>query len=159
MKTNKKIGIGLVALLIVGGGITAAVLLFSGPRMRNQPSLRAFETSVALPPEHSIPYNINRPAQATDEISKPDSEKGRVYYDYYCVFCHGADGKGNGPVGQSYVPKPADLTATAINNYSHGELYEKSFSGNGHSPVLDKVVPKKYRGPIIAYIKKDLANK
>ena len=29
---------------------------------------------------------------------------GKNVYGYYCAFCHGTDGAGNGPVGRSYVP-------------------------------------------------------
>ena len=41
-------------------------------------------------------------------------DRGRVYYNYYCVFCHGDNGQGDGPVGYSYMPAPTDLHAPKI---------------------------------------------
>jgi mono/diheme cytochrome c family protein len=35
---------------------------------------------------------------------------GKREYQWYCEFCHGAQGKGDGPMVQDLVVKPADLT-------------------------------------------------
>jgi mono/diheme cytochrome c family protein len=39
-----------------------------------------------------------------------ESDQGRAYFLRYCGSCHGADGKGDGPVSRSLKLKPADLT-------------------------------------------------
>ena len=41
-----------------------------------------------------------------------DPSRGKGLYDTYCTNCHGAQGKGDGPIGQALVPPAADLTAT-----------------------------------------------
>jgi mono/diheme cytochrome c family protein len=41
---------------------------------------------------------------------------GPSVYKAYCAACHGADGKGHGPVAETLRIKPADLTAIARNN-------------------------------------------
>ena len=154
LKLNKK----TILLAIAAGlaGFTAvAWLLLTGPRMHKQPSLRAFETQVNLPPEQSVAYSWNRKSVSEMEaIANTDGnvQKGKVYYGYYCILCHGTFGKGNGPVGQSYIPKPADLTADSIRNYNFSELRKASFSGTGHDRVMERVVPEEYRPFILLYI-------
>lgn len=153
MNKKKKI---LIAIPVIAGGIAAAVLLLSGPRMRNQPNLRAFETTVNLPPEGSVFYTP-RTYQKTNQHEIPPTsenlEKGKIYYNYYCVACHGEDGKGNGPVGRSYMPKPADLSREKIQQAETKYLLNHSFSGTGHEPVLEKVVPMEFRSYIVIYVK------
>jgi mono/diheme cytochrome c family protein len=41
------------------------------------------------------------------------SPSGRDMYLRYCASCHGADGKGNGPVAPSLQQPPSDLTRLA----------------------------------------------
>ena len=36
--------------------------------------------------------------------------RGHQFYQTYCVMCHGADGKGTGPVAKGLPHPPADLT-------------------------------------------------
>ena len=154
---NKKLLL-IIAISVFLLTIVAAVLLLSGPHMRNQPSLKAFEAPVNLPPEGSVFYSHKK--ISAEEIVKPETSvenlgKGETYYGYYCIFCHGGDGKGNGPVGQSYIPKPADLTSDSLQNYSVAELYRRSFTGVGHEPVLERVVPEDFRKYILAYVREE----
>jgi hypothetical protein len=39
---------------------------------------------------------------------------GRALYEQYCVHCHGAEGKGDGPAGLPAVPMPRDFTVGAF---------------------------------------------
>jgi mono/diheme cytochrome c family protein len=41
-------------------------------------------------------------------------------YASYCASCHGADGRGNGPVAVELTARPADLTIQSRNN--HGKF-------------------------------------
>jgi mono/diheme cytochrome c family protein len=41
------------------------------------------------------------------------TDPGRTEYMSSCASCHGADGKGNGPVAQGLTKKPSDLTTLA----------------------------------------------
>ena len=50
---------------------------------------------------------------------------GQALYQQYCVVCHGREGKGDGPVGLTLNPRPADLTLHTIPGvHSDGQLYE-----------------------------------
>ena len=39
-----------------------------------------------------------------------DPQKGKTLYEQHCLNCHGAGGKGDGPIGQSLIPPAANLT-------------------------------------------------
>lgn len=39
-------------------------------------------------------------------------QNGKILFNTYCTNCHGTQGKGDGPIGQSLIPPAADLTAT-----------------------------------------------
>ncbi len=47
----------------------------------------------------------------------PEREvSGRALYDEYCVSCHGASGKGDGPAATGLPHPPSDLTRIAARN-------------------------------------------
>jgi len=151
----------IVALFLFAAGfmVTAAVLLMSGPKMRYQPTLKTYESLRNLPPEGAIPFDLPHEDSADLNIpaqTQQNMKQGKVYYQNYCVFCHGDNGKGDGPVGLGYVPKPADLTNDSIKAFEDSKLFKVSFTGTGHSPVLERIVPPKYRKYIILYIKNSL---
>lgn len=133
-----------------------------GPRMRVQPSIQPYEQRMPEIPEGAVPITGSLDAFTEEQsrlASNPLAEteanvrNGRIYYGYYCLMCHGKDGKGNGPVGQSYDPKPTDLTAQAVTGMSDGELYIRMLTGTGHDPVLTQTVLKDHRWPIVIYIR------
>jgi mono/diheme cytochrome c family protein len=48
---------------------------------------------------------FNAPATADNG----DPKAGKVIYQRLCTHCHGATGKGDGPIGLSLTPKPENL--------------------------------------------------
>ena len=140
-----------------------AYLAFSGPRMKDQPALQAQQA--VLPPMSQAARPLREPfapAPSTQQaqtlrsslaVSPDDRRRGRVYYNYYCVFCHGDAGDGNGPVGQSYVPKPADLRSPKVGAYADGQVLRAMLTGVGHEPVLERVVPDEHRWPLVNYVR------
>lgn len=56
-------------------------------------------------------------AAATLAACAPEARvSGRALYDAYCVSCHGATGKGDGPGAAGLPHPPADLTQIAARN-------------------------------------------
>ena len=57
-------------------------------------------------------------------ISAPrtDPTNGKMMFTSYCAPCHGADGRGNGPVAPALRERPTDLTSLAKAN--HGKYPE-----------------------------------
>jgi len=48
---------------------------------------------------------------------RTDPTNGKEMYTSYCAPCHGADGRGNGPVAPALKTQPADLTGLAKANH------------------------------------------
>lgn len=56
-------------------------------------------------------------AIAVPDLSHAQSgDNGKYWYSNYCASCHGAGGKGDGPVAASLSRTPADLTKIAEAN-------------------------------------------
>ena len=49
--------------------------------------------------------------------SKTDPTNGKAMFTSYCAPCHGAEGRGNGPVAPALTEQPTDLTGLAKANH------------------------------------------
>jgi mono/diheme cytochrome c family protein len=79
-------------------------------------SRRLFSTLTALAVAAiTLPWVV--PVSATQQPAGNKSiPAGSGLFSTYCVVCHGADGKGTGPLADSLKRRPADLTALAKTN-------------------------------------------
>ncbi len=160
-KAPRKIGpvqivVLLVAVLAAGGLVL--YLMFSGPRMRVQPKLLPYEALVPVMPQGTVPvFPVGAQPLPAGRNPLADTERtrriGQAYYNNYCTFCHGKTGRGDGPVGQSYVPVPTDLTAPAVQDLSDSDLYRSMLTGVGHAPVLDYVVDPNAAWYLVGYVR------
>lgn len=133
--------------------ICAVALLCAscGPRMNRQISVQPYKQRMPTMPVGTVPTTGHF---ATGTVPAAGNVKdGRIYYGYYCLMCHGEKGDGNGPVGESYVPKPADLTAPATAGLSDDQLTQRMLHGNGHDPIMSQTVLPEYRQPLVAYVR------
>ena len=110
----------LAGVALIGIGVLVYFsIMFQGPRMQVQPHIRAYQRTMPLPPQGIVPVEPDNNAvpQADESAGMknplPDSRMcataGKYIINYYCVFCHGENGQGDGPVGYSYMPAPTDL--------------------------------------------------
>lgn len=65
-------------------------------------------------------------AFATPMAMAQDADLGKVTFGQYCATCHGAGGKGDGPLTELMLEGPSDLTQLAKNN-------------DGKFPMLDVI--------------------
>lgn len=150
----------IIAALVLGGVFfaVAAYLILAGPRMEYQYKIKTYESVFTPQAEGPVPVEIKDrlpERNVTNPIAmrKEALDSGKIYYDYYCVFCHGSNGYGDGQVGQSYYPKPSDLNSAKIKSYSDAELLKAMLTGVGHEPVLQRVVLERYRWYIVTYLR------
>lgn len=62
---------------------------------------------------------------------------GAAAYKKYCSFCHGAAGKGDGPLAPKDPPKPADLTDAKWDHGStDGEIFTLIANGAGPKSLM-----------------------
>lgn len=157
----KKLILALIALSLLGVAGLYAFVLLNGPRMRVQPHIRAFQ--IVLPPvppgtvttDWPDPAASPKPAARVVNLpaDKAGLQRGRVYYHYYCVFCHGEKGDGHGPVGESYLPVPADLRSAKIKGYDDRQLLRAMLTGIGHEPVLTRVVDPQHHEYLLLFVR------
>jgi len=157
----------IAAVVVVSVGIVVAAvvlyLMFSGPRMRVQPRLVPLQAWTPAVPQGAIPVvSKSLAVPSPEEASQlrnllPDTEQtrrtGQVYYGYYCAFCHGKTGLGDGPVGDSYTPAPTNLALPRVQALSDGDLYRAILTGAGHEPVLVDVIGPDPRWYIVSYVR------
>jgi hypothetical protein len=151
----------IIIVLAAVLGVTSWVLLV-GPRMYEQQHIKPFQARMPMMPAGVVPVDpedvlptaddalgMRNPLSATDE----NLACGKVYYAYYCIFCHGERGDGAGPVGQAYLPVPADLASKKIAAYSDGQVLRAMLLGEGHAPVLERTVYPEHRWPLVLYVR------
>ncbi len=108
----------LVVLVIVVA--SAALLIHRGFRATNQPS--ALETAAARAMRnYSIP-NTARDEKLLLDATPENLQDGRDAFLAKCQICHGHDGSGLTPVGQSLYPRVPDLRAAATQSLTDGEI-------------------------------------
>ncbi len=131
--------------------------------MTNQQSIRPYKMELPPMPSGATPTKgrtITLALQAskvgTNPVSatKTNINSGRIYYGYYCLMCHGEKGNGDGPVGQSYDPKPTDLSSSAVAKMSDGQLYTAMLTGVGHDRVMVDTVLPQHRWPLVLYVRR-----
>lgn len=88
----------------------------------------------------------------------PDSiAAGQAIYQIQCLSCHGPTGRGDGPVGLTLVPRPADLYRhTQPGIHPDGTLYDwitNGFGPDSAMPAFDKILTDEERWNVVNYIR------
>lgn len=143
-------------------GICAFACSSCGPHMRDQASIKPYEKLMPKKPAGIVPTGgtltmttLQQSKAAANPLPRDrvNTRNGRIYYGYYCLMCHGSKGDGNGPVGESYVPKPTPLTSPRITSMTDGQLYAAMLRGVGHDPVMSQTVLPEHRWPLVMYVR------
>jgi mono/diheme cytochrome c family protein len=66
---------------------------------------------------------------------------GKELYNYFCLTCHGPDGKGSGKRALKLDNTPTDFTTEAFQGQSDGALLYKIYSGHKEMPGFKKRIP------------------
>src|SRR6266511_6135944 len=61
-------------------------------------------------------------------------EEGKALYEIYCLVCHGAGGRGDGPIAGKIPPPPA-YTSERVASFPPGRLFHVVTVGSGKMPA------------------------
>jgi mono/diheme cytochrome c family protein len=127
--------------------------------MEIQPSYKPMENPLPVPP-NSIPVEgaayiagMGAPVNPIipDEVS---ISRGESLYSINCVICHGTTGLGDGVIGTFFQYKPANLTASAVQNKSDGAIFLVISNGvPGRMPPLNENLTVRDRWDAVNYVK------
>ena len=134
-------------------------------RMWETPAVRPHEQRLPVMDAGVIPvkggealYRHTRGEDLISPVKSNDPEvikSGESLYFTYCAQCHGKYFDGNGTVGQSFHPLPADLRDKKVQALPEGILFKSISYGvpGGRQPPLATTVDVTNRWRIIAFLK------
>ncbi|MCS6796480.1 MAG: cytochrome c [Raineya sp.] len=85
------------------------------------------------------------------KITKQVLAEGKVLYEYYCQHCHGAEGKGDGKVGQKYGGV-ANLAGGQIAKVNGGHIFHVITHGKGRMWPHGSQINPLERWKIVSYV-------
>jgi copper transport protein len=107
-------------------------------------------------------YYMTLPLKSTSGEANPippnnqSITEGKTVYTQHCVVCHGVSGKGDGPVGLTLNPRPADLTLHGVPGvHTDAQLYDWITNGllGTRMPAWRKVISDTDRWNLVNYIR------
>ncbi|MGQ0603390.1 MAG: CopD family protein, partial [Anaerolineales bacterium] len=139
-------GIGLLLIFFARGGWVRVVGIVLALAM-----VSAAGIVFARPPVQEVAGPVNPiPPNAAS------TETGKLLYLANCLPCHGPTGKGDGPVGMTLNPRPADLAQHAVPGvHTDGQLYEWVTNGYPGSvmPAFKTNLSDEQRWHLINYLR------
>ncbi len=94
-------------------GVLLALPLGAQPWMRGGPWMRSGWMRVRMQAMHTLPAEYARMTNPLKPTPERIAEGGRLYQQY-CASCHGPEGWGDGPAGESLQPAPTPLAHTMM---------------------------------------------
>jgi mono/diheme cytochrome c family protein len=78
---------------------------------------------------------------------------GKKIYERQCLPCHGATGRGDGPVALHLEKRPGNLSSPKLWEQSDGALFWKVNEGHKPMPTFKNIMSDEERWPVINYIR------
>ena len=131
-------------------------------RMKDQESLRPYKTPLPDMPPGTVPVEgglqllRSSPAEALKNPLPENAgiiEEGKAKYEFFCVMCHGSRHDGQGSVGQSFSPLPANLKGPYVQNQADGVLFKKISLGFQRHPPMAYTVSAEDRWALVHFIR------
>lgn len=123
-------------------------------RMVHQQRVDPYEPgSLRHPPPGTVPF------EPPEDPSPPPRdrallERGRDRYDRFCLHCHGALGRGDGPVAPNMrVVRPADLQSDRLRAAEDLRLYQVVREGYGLMPSHAHLLPPPDAWAVVAWVR------
>jgi mono/diheme cytochrome c family protein len=128
--------------------------------MEQQPSVHALDEA-RPPPKGAIPLGgveiLDDREDDTDlaspyPLDEAAAARGRALFAIHCVACHGADGRGGGPVSAKFPPAP-NLRHVSICRRSDGFLYGTLTAGGRAMPTMREGMTSRNRWDLVAHVR------
>jgi mono/diheme cytochrome c family protein len=85
-------------------------------------------------------------------VTTANIAQGRKLYATFCFHCHGAKGRGDGPVAAK-ISKPADLASQKYIESRDGLFYYTIRHGTPIMPALAEAIAPRERWQIVNYVR------
>ena len=134
-------------------------------RMRETPAIKEHEEPLLIMEEGLVPVRGGEaPLRATkdEKLMSPHPlndaliiQAGKKGYFIFCAQCHGPNHDGNGTVGQSFYPLPADLRSPKVQLKPEGAIFKSISYGvpGTRQPAMATTIRIDDRWRIVAYLK------
>jgi len=86
---------------------------------------------------------------------EPTLARGKALYETYCFVCHGAEGKGDGPIA-SKIPPPTSYKSERVMGFLPGRIFHVITLGSNKMPSYAAQLSPEDRWLIITYIREKL---
>ena len=165
----KRISILVLVIAIILTAAYTAITLYDDNlkvgRMWETPAVRPHEQAPHVMKSGVIPidggeilYKNSRGEDLKSPFESDDPQvitSGKSLYFTYCAQCHGNHFDGNGTVGQSFHPLPANLRTKKVQELPEGVLFKSISYGvlGGRQPPLATTIDVADRWQIIAFLK------
>ena len=155
-------------LVLPGAGLT----LPWDKDMQDQPSLKPQDSQVSInrssvpvggkdryPPPEDIIELVQARLEAGRTLVNPEPKspeslaRGRQMYELHCLVCHGAQGRGDGPVGRKFVPQPMELNLDYVQLQPDGQLFYTISHGSIAMPFYRQAILPEDRWHLVNFIK------
>ncbi len=136
------------------------------PSMKPQDSLiESNETTVPIggkdqfPPPKDIIELVRARLEAGRTLVNPIAKspesltRGREMYELHCLVCHGEQGRGDGPVGQKFVPQPMELNFDYVQLQPDGQIFYTISHGSIAMPFYRQAILPEDRWHLVNFIK------
>lgn len=161
----------LCVLCLLGIPVTGVTLPWDKD-MRDQPSVKPQESQVLVnrstvpvkgkdgyPPPKDIIELVRARLEAGRTLVNPKPKspeslaRGREMYERHCLVCHGEQGRGNGPVGQKFVPQPMELNLDYVQLQPDGQIFYTISHGSIAMPFYRQAITVDDRWHLVNFIK------
>jgi S-disulfanyl-L-cysteine oxidoreductase SoxD len=144
--------------------------------MVDQPSPKP-QTTVTPPPPGSVPTTgleiVPRPGTEAEVFAGKEAAaglpnpvpstpasvaRGADSYATYCAICHGAQGRGDGPVGLVFEPSPVDLHEDYTQEQTDGQIYFTITRGRIEMPQYRDALRPEERWDLVNFLRAAFGN-
>lgn len=85
-------------------------------------------------------------------------EEGRALFETYCAVCHGAQGRGDGPISAK-IPAPPSYVSERLMQFPPGRIFHVITLGSGKMPSYASQLSADERWKIVTYVYTTLQNR